>query len=228
MTTASFLRAFRYRKGSIIAPWKDVSRDAEPQGDCQDFAWSVLILETGSKAKALAALLTLRAMVWRCWSDKNGKIPRHAVLRYRGRWIDSTVREWRPTVSPHRKAWPVGAPVLAVIAALLWGSPLRAETAHIWGFLPDYQSKISLEPTTAPGAVAQVVFDNKTVHSDEQVTFNLTLDGLTVSVEALVGRGLTPDTFEVIPPEGFYAVPNVLDVAEDQIGVILVLPFLGY
>jgi hypothetical protein len=44
----------------------------------------------------------------------------------------------------------------------------------------------------------------------------------------LVGRGLTPDRFTVTPPEGFIAVPAELDVAEDQTGVILVVPWLGY
>ena len=118
MTTADFSLAFRYRNGSIIAPWKDVSRDDEPQGDCQDFAWSVLILETGSKAKALLALLTLRAMIWRCHSPANGILPRHAVLRYRGQFIDSTVREWRASPSPHKKRWPVGLPVLVGLLGL--------------------------------------------------------------------------------------------------------------
>lgn len=224
---ASFLRAFRYRKGSIIAPWRDVSRDAHPTGDCQDFAWSVLILETGSKAKALFALLTGRAMIWRCWSPVNKAVPRHAVLRLGGRWIDSTVREWRDSPTPHKRAWPVGAPVLAIIAALFWASPMRAETVHSWGS-QYYGSTISLEPTTTPGAVAQVRFDNKTVHRDEHVTFDLTLDGLTVRVEALVGRGLTPDRMEVIPPDGYLAVPDVLDVAEDDVGVILVVPWVGF
>jgi hypothetical protein len=76
--------------------------------------------------------------------------------------------------------------------------------------------------------VAQVTFVNATVHADETVTFDLTLDGLTVTVEALVGRGLTPDRFTVMPPPGFIAVPPDLDVAEDDVGVILVLPFLGF
>jgi hypothetical protein len=73
-----------------------------------------------------------------------------------------------------------------------------------------------------------VVFINKTVHSDEMVSFVLDLDGLAVTVDALVGRGLTPDRMTVHPPDGFIAVPPELDVAEDQDGVILILPFLGY
>ncbi len=117
----SFLLAFRYHKGSIIAPWRDVSGDAQPKGDCQDFAWSVLILATGGKLQAIKALLTGKAMIWRCWSPVNGKVPRHAVLRYRDKWIDSTVREWRDSPTPHKRAWPVGTPVLIGLALAMWG-----------------------------------------------------------------------------------------------------------
>ena len=107
--------------------------------------------------------------------------------------------------------------------------PAHADTTHTWGgYFPEYASTISLEPTTAPGAVAQVTFKNKTVHADELVTFTLNLDGLAVEVTALVGRGLTPDRMSVVPPEGFIAVPPDLDVAEDEDGVILILPYVGF
>jgi hypothetical protein len=91
-----------------------------------------------------------------------------------------------------------------------------------------YPSTITIEPTTAPGAVAQVTFVNATVHADETVTFDLTLDGLTVTVEALVGRGLTPDRMTVIPPDGYYAEPSEMDVEEDGVGTIIVYPYLGF
>ena len=110
---------------------------------------------------------------------------------------------------------------------LLLAMPASAQDTHIWGS-PFLASTITLEPTDAPGAVAQVTFDNKTVHADQDVTFPLTLDGLTVEVYAQVGRGLTPDTFTVTPPPGYFAVPESLDVAEDDVGVILLVPFLGY
>ncbi len=122
MTVESFARAFRYRKGSILAPWKNVSRDPEPQGDCQDFAWSVLHIETGGKP--WRHILTGRAMLWRSKSPVNGFLPRHAVLWVKGRgWIDSTDRFWRYSPKPHKRAWPVGAPVLVgmAMAAKAWG-----------------------------------------------------------------------------------------------------------
>ena len=125
MTTEQLARAFRYRKGSILSPWRDVSRDAEPQGVCQDFAFTVLIIETGSVARALLAMLTFRAVIWRAYSPVNGAIPRHAVLCYRGKWIDSTTRYWRDDPSPHRRAYPAGLPVILGLAF----------AAHFWGLV---------------------------------------------------------------------------------------------
>jgi len=123
LTTEEFARRFHYRKGSILSPWKDVGRDAEPTGDCQDFAWSVLCIETGGKLKALIAMLTLRAMIWRCWSPQNGVIPRHAALWLRGKgWIDSSVRQWRDGPKPHRLACPAGLPVVLAAGAAIWNA----------------------------------------------------------------------------------------------------------
>jgi hypothetical protein len=114
---------------------------------------------------------------------------------------------------------------LAHSAALIFALPAGAETQHMWA---GGYSSIAIQPTDAPGAVAEIVFDNRTVHSDTLERFDLTLDGLTVTVEALVGRGLTPDRMSVTVPDGYIAVPPDLDVAEDEVGVILVLPFLGF
>ena len=121
MTTGAFARAYRYVRGVPFSVIRDVSRDLEPQGACGTFAWSVLNIETGGKP--WKALLTGRAMIWRCWSDKNRTIPRHAVLWLRGKgWIDSTDRFWRDSPKPNRRAWPMGAPVLAGLALLYFGS----------------------------------------------------------------------------------------------------------
>jgi len=123
MTTDELCRRFRIRKTSIFGLWRDLRKDLNPADDCQSFAWTVLILETGGKLQALKAMLTLRAVVWRCWSPQNGLIPRHAALCYRGQWIDSTTRYWRADASPHRRAYPAGLPVLIglAVAANMWG-----------------------------------------------------------------------------------------------------------
>ena len=117
--------------------------------------------------------------------------------------------------------------VVPFLCALTLPASAHADTTHTWGALTGYQSTIRLQPTDAPGAVAEVVFDNKTVHRDELVTFVLELDGLAVTVDALVGRGLTPDRMTVTPPVGFIAVPAEIDVPENEAGVVLILPWTG-
>lgn len=113
-------------------------------------------------------------------------------------------------------------------AIFLVALPAQADNQRVWGFLPSYQSTITLRPTDAPGAVAEIVFDNKTVHSDEDVSFTLNLDGLAVVVEASLGRGMTPDRVAVIPPDGYIAIPPEMDVAEDDVGVVLIMPWVGF
>lgn len=104
--------------------------------------------------------------------------------------------------------------------------PAQAGDTRTWG-TPFYQSTITLRPTEAPGAVAEVTFDNKTVHTDQDVTFTLDMDGLSVEVFAQVGRGLTPDRITVFPPDGFIAVPQEIDVPEDDVGRVLIYEWAG-
>ncbi len=111
--------------------------------------------------------------------------------------------------------------------AICIATPAHADNVHSWGSM-FYGSTITLQPTEAPGAVAEVEFINRTVHLDEDVTFTLDLDGLAVVVDASVGRGLTPDRFTVHAPDGYIAVPPEMDVAEDKAGVILLMPWVGF
>lgn len=114
-----------------------------------------------------------------------------------------------------------------MLALALLAAPAEAQDRHSWGG-PGYQSTITLEPTDAPGAVAQVTFDNRTVHVDELAVFDLTLDGLTITVEALVGRGLTPDRMTVLVPPGYIADPPEIEVSEDEIGRVLIYEWVGF
>ncbi len=103
--------------------------------------------------------------------------------------------------------------------------PAHAKTTHIWA---GGASSITLEPTTAPGAVAQVTFVNSTVHGDDEVSFVLELDGLSVTVDAVVGRGMSPDRMTVEVPPGYIADPPEIDVNEHETGTIVIYEYLGF
>lgn len=225
MTTEAFLLAFRYDKGGLLEPWRDVSKSEQPRGDCQTFAWSVLILETGGKLQAVKALLTGRAMIWRAKSPVNGLTPRHAVLWLRGKgWIDSTRREWRDSPAPHRRAWPVGTPVLAILAALFLASPLRAGDSAFWD-----KTGCSLVLIEGEAWVAEIRCVNfLTPMSPSDVTAELQAGDLAVQLYLSQTFGKTPDRFTVIPPTGYIASPPEIDVEEDGAGVIRLMPYVGF
>lgn len=138
-----------------------------------------------------------------------------------------------PRITPRGRAWKINRPAGKRLHharnprnpdAPLRPSRRRGNAAYVGGGY----SSIAIQPTDAPGAVAEIVFDNRTVHSDTLERFDLTLNGLTVTVEALVGRGLTPDRMTVIPPDGYYAEPPEMDVEEDGVETIIVYPHLGF
>jgi hypothetical protein len=115
---ARFNRRFRIKPTGLLEWPRDLSKHVDPFGDCQDFAKTV---------KAILGVKFPKAIVWRCWSPQNGRIPRHAVLWVKGKgYIDSTERKWRDTPAPHRKAWPVGTlPAVAALAFVAGQAWLR-------------------------------------------------------------------------------------------------------
>lgn len=115
MTLAEFNKRFRITKTGLLGWPRDLSNDAKPEGDCQDYAKSVARIEGVRFPKAIMI---------RCWSRRNGPLPRHAVMWIKGKgFIDSTVREYRKTPLPHIPVWPVGSP--AVVAAVYTLGVLR-------------------------------------------------------------------------------------------------------
>lgn len=112
------LSTFTYQRRFIISFWRDTS-----VGNCQDYAWTTLKHNVGGTMNALIALFTFKAMILRARSPSNHWWwPRHAVLKYKGQWIDSTEREWRASPEPHKPLWPaLPAPItIALVAALSW------------------------------------------------------------------------------------------------------------
>lgn len=198
MTTEQLARAFRYRKGSILSPWRDVSRDAEPQGDCQDLAFSVLCLEAGGKLRALLAMLTFRAVIWRAYSPVNGAIPRHAVLYLRGKgYIDSSDRYWRPSPKPHRPVYPAGLPVLLALAFLILGSPAFAQApqcAHLPDALAALEAKYQEQPrVSALTSGGQLMV----ITASQDGGFSVLL----VSPDGKACMVASGSAFDVLPPE---------------------------
>lgn len=109
------------------------------------------------------------------------------------------------------------------IAAII-ASPSHADTVHAWANGASY---IQIGPTDKPGAVAEVEFYNAEVHTDAVDAFTLTFRGLPVEVEAIVGRGLTPDDMTVTPPDGYIAVPPFVSVPENESRVIVIYTHEG-
>ncbi len=112
-----------------------------------------------------------------------------------------------------------------LIAALVFltAYAAKADDRYTWHDQSGHPSIIVLQPTDAPGAVAEVIFDNRPIHArDENLSMDLTANGLTVTVTAYVGRGMTPDRIEVFPPPGFFALPASIDVAESDVGRVLI------
>jgi hypothetical protein len=75
-TTASFIGAFTYKRGPLLQPWRDLSQDWAPQGDCESFAWTVLKLEAGGTIPAIKALVTRKAAIWPRWRSSRGRLGR--------------------------------------------------------------------------------------------------------------------------------------------------------
>ena len=83
---------------------------------------------------------------------------------------------------------------------------------------------IKIQETTEPGATAEVVFHNDLIHIKNE-SFILELDGLIVDVffEFNVGGPLGADErITVLPPQGYLARPETIDVPEGQTGIIYI------
>lgn len=108
--------------------------------------------------------------------------------------------------------------------SLFLATTAAAQDTYSW---PRSDSFISLHDTDERGAVGAVTFKNTRIHVlDQDLSFELTLRDITVTILAKVGRGMEPDRFEVIPPDGFYAYPQFIDAPEDQQDTILIYPLV--
>ena len=91
---------------------------------------------------------------------------------------------------------------------------------------PEYitnNSWIKLQPTPQLGAEAEVVYKNTlTVPSKPIESYTLTYNGLAVIVNISYGNGRVSEILEVIPPNGYVAIPSKIDVQDDEIGIVYI------
>lgn len=111
----------------------------------------------------------------------------------------------------------------AAIPLLLSGLPALADTTpepgpdlYSWG--SEVVAYVQLMPgEDHPGTV---VFHNRLTYHPREATITLSIDGLEVVVEMLMGDGDLPDVIRVLPPLGFVAEPELIEVGEDETGQI--------
>ena len=121
----------------------------------------------------------------------------------------------------------------ALIAALL-ASPAAAESMYVWkdqttlGIYGD--SVISIHAPTHPNAVATVTFENSETHMGRD-NFPLVYDSPDGPIEVIVFFEMNAqgadDKIEVLPPDGFLAIPQTLLVPERTTGVVHIVEWLG-
>lgn len=97
--------------------WRCIERSL--RGDCDDFAWTMLVLSRGSRLAALRAVLTGDAAFWLVRSPVNRRLPRHVIVRYGSQWFDSADPSGVLTGhGPNVLVWRI--PFAVVVLAVVW------------------------------------------------------------------------------------------------------------
>jgi hypothetical protein len=112
--------------------------------------------------------------------------------------------------------------ILAIFGLVVSASPALAQDRHAWGW--NGIAYLALAPATG-GPVATLTFQNERVDGvtvTEVIT--LSIDGLTVEVTALLGRGMTDDEITVTVPDGFVAFPDRMSVPEEASQTLEIWP----
>lgn len=112
-----FLERYRY-KADVYDYWTLLDGGVgEVQGDCEDFAYTMLWLISGeSWWRFWWMIVTCQAMIWAVRFPKTGE--GHAALWVRGQgWIDCNYPRWSPT-SHYTKMFPFIAPLFALALAI--------------------------------------------------------------------------------------------------------------
>lgn len=118
MTIQEFVKRFKYRPDGWLDRWRFLDRKNGPiEGDCDDFACSVLRIVEGDRW--LHALWTGRAELWFVITARGVG---HLTLRHKEfGWICNIYPQWRPTCQ-HEK-W-FRSPLPLTLVKLLFGKIL--------------------------------------------------------------------------------------------------------
>jgi hypothetical protein len=100
--------------------------------------------------------------------------------------------------------------------------PAAAQDSVSWGQGVTFD--VHLIPADGPHFAEVVGVNRMTTGVGSVTAAELSIDGLTVRVTVFHGPGAAPDRLTVIAPEGFIAVPEFIDIEEDDTGVIRIYP----
>lgn len=101
--------------------------------------------------------------------------------------------------------------------SLFWAAAAMAESHNLSGSL------VTMQDTARPGALAEVELRNIPNNGEhDNGSFELTHNGITVTVTFTWNAFGSPDQIEVEAPEGFVAVPPVIEVDEHSVGTIYI------
>jgi hypothetical protein len=111
---------------------------------------------------------------------------------------------------------------LALALAFLAGPAVAQDTVTI-GPATYRPTTVTLQDTAHPGAVAEIVFDNRPVNGpNDNGDYHLSHNGLSVTVRFEWDMDGDADGIEVFAPPGFIAVPPILAVHEGMTGTVLI------
>jgi hypothetical protein len=120
LTPTEFIEGAVYRKGSVLDGIRNVPSGRDV--DCDDFAWSLLVILEGGIVGSIKALIRGKATLWRVRSPVNKAVARHVALVWQDSWIDSTRREWRKKPAPHVPVRKMK--LITLLPMIAWGHPL--------------------------------------------------------------------------------------------------------
>jgi hypothetical protein len=111
--------------------------------------------------------------------------------------------------------------IARILALCLLSSPALADDTAYCG-----ESLAALRPGTGE-AVAQVIILNRYSAAPTNCQSDVKLNGLTVVIQFANQPGRTPDSVRVIVPSGFFAIPEEIELNEDQQGTIQIFAVEG-